>query len=263
MSKGRDLNKDDNGNVVVVGSDLVKKLDAKIGGKVKIRDEEYEVVGILEKTFTAPDTAATIPFSRAQKIIYGDLPEIAKKQLKPEEITSNFVVYPKDGVDPDELAKKIDAKVTGVKSQGPKAFQEQTVNSLRVFNQIIYGIAAISLLVGSLSIINTMIMSISERTKEIGVKKAVGAKTKDVLVEYLTEAGMIGFFGGLVGLALGTLMVNVANSAMEQTGDKLFLLTSRLTIGSLIFAVVLGVLAGIYPAVHAVRINIVKSLREE
>jgi putative ABC transport system permease protein len=161
------------------------------------------------------------------------------------------------------LADKITKEVPTVKGMGPKVFKDQIEAATKVLNQILYGIAAISLLVGSLSVINTMTMSISERTKEIGIKKAVGAKTKNILFEYLTEAGFIGFFGGLIGLGIGAFIVTSINAALAIKGDKLFLLTPRLAIGAVVFSVILGIVAGIFPAVHATRISIVKSLRED
>lgn len=260
--KGRSLEEGDKGKALV-GYDLVKKLDAKVGGEITLRGKEFEVVGITDKTFSMPDTTVTIPFPEAQKLVYNDLPEITRMQTKASDIVSGFIVYPKDGVDPNELADTIEEKVKGVTSIGPKQFQEQVANSVKMFSSIIYGIGIISLLVGSLSIINTMTMSVSERTKEIGVKKAVGAKTSTILTEYLTEAGIIGLLGGVLGIGIGSLIVQAINAAMEVSGDKIFLLTPRLLIASLIFSVGLGVFAGIFPAVHATRISIVKSLREE
>jgi putative ABC transport system permease protein len=262
MSKGRDLKDDDKGKVVV-GADLVKKLDAEVGKEVEIRGKKFEVVGIMEKTLTAPDSSIAMPMSDAQQIVYDDLPDIVKRQVKPSDIVSSFVVYPKSGVNPNDLAEKISKEVPTVKGMGPKVFKDQIEAATKVLNQILYGIAAISLMVGSLSVINTMTMSISERTKEIGIKKAVGAKTGNILFEYLTEAGFIGLFGGLIGLGVGGFIVTSINAAMAVKGDKLFLLTPRLMIGAVVFSVVLGIVAGIFPAVHATRISIVKSLREE
>ncbi|MCX6728694.1 MAG: ABC transporter permease [Candidatus Saccharibacteria bacterium] len=262
LASGRRLTNDDKGKIVI-GYDLVKKLDAKVGEKVKIRGNKYEVVGIWDKTFTAPDTSVSMVLSDGQQVVYNDLPPIIKSSVKPSDIVSGFVAYPKKGADPNVLAIRIQKQVEGITATGPKQFQEQVVNSVKMFNSIIYGIAIISLLVGSLSIINTMTMSVSERTKEIGIKKAVGAKTSSILGEYLTEAGIIGLIGGLVGIGLGALIVNAINTAMEKNGDKLFLLTPRLALGALAFAIVLGVIAGIIPAVHATKIDIVKSLREE
>lgn len=262
VSKGRKLEEGDRGKVII-GSDQVKSLGAEIGKKIKVRGREFEVVGILEKTFTAPDNAVAIPLADAQEIFHATLPDIIKSQVRPEKIVTGFTVYVKSGQDPNKVAERIQKAIPGVSATGPKAFKDQIESATKILNQILYGIAAISLLVGSLSVINTMTMSISERTKEIGVKKAVGAKTRNILAEYLTEAGLIGFFGGVLGVALGAGLVTLANAALEKSGDKLFLLTPRLVLGSIAFSVILGVIAGVFPAVHATRISIVKSLREE
>lgn len=261
MAKGRDLTKDDRGKVVV-GSDLVKKLNAEIGKKITLKGEEFEVIGIMEKTLTAPDNAVSISLEDAQRLYSKTLPDVIKNQISAEKLVTGFTVYKNDNVDPDELAKKINQEVDGISATGPKAFKDQIESATKVLNQILYGIAAISLLVGSLSVINTMTMSISERTKEIGIKKAVGARTRNILAEYLTEAGFIGLIGGLIGVGLGALITTTANTALEKSGDKLFLLTPRLALGAVAFSLILGVIAGIFPAVHATRISIVKSLRE-
>ncbi|MDD3480873.1 MAG: ABC transporter permease [Patescibacteria group bacterium] len=262
LTDGRDITDDDRGKVVL-GADLIKKFEAEIGKEIEIRGKKYEIVGLMEKTFTAPDSVALMSFHDAQLVIYEDLPEIVKSQLKATEVTNGFIVNPDNGTDPNELARTLESEVKDIKAVGPKDFEDSIASTVGTFTSIIYGIAIISLLVGTLSIINTMTMSISERTKEIGVKKAIGAKTQDILIEYLTEAGLIGLLGGAIGIGLGTLLVYVINSAMEKTGDKIFLLTPRLLWGALIFSVVLGVVAGIYPALHAARLSIVKSLREE
>ncbi|MGE5327742.1 MAG: ABC transporter permease [Thiobacillus sp.] len=263
LKSGRELKIGDQGKVVL-GYDLVKKLGAKLNEYVTIRGKKYQVIGVWDKTFTAPDTSVSMALSDGQQIVYDDLPALVKPAVKPSDIVSGFVAYPKKGVDPNKLAKTIEETVEGVKATGPKQFQDQVVAAMQMFNSIIYGIAIISLLIGSLSIINTMTMSVSERTKEIGIKKAVGAKTRTILTEYLTEAGVIGLFGGIMGAGIGSLIVIAINSALENSGkDMLFLLTPRLLITAVSFAVILGILAGIFPAVHATRVSIVKALREE
>lgn len=260
-SSGREITPADNGKVDV-GSDLVKKLNAKVGGKVTVRGKQYEVAGIIGKTLTAPDNEVWMTLSDAQKIVYDSLPEIIKTRTDPAQIVNGFTVYMKPGVDPNALADKINREVTGVKASGPKAFQDQVASATGVFNAILFGVALISLLVGGLSIINTMTMSISERTREIGIKKAVGAKTHNIMQEYLTEAGLIGLFGGILGWGLGALTVLSLNKAMEASGNVIFLLSTRISVFAILFSIVLGIIAGIYPAYYAVKINIVKALRE-
>jgi len=259
--EGRALTTADKGKVVV-GADLVKKLNAQVGGQVTIRDKKYEVVGIMNKTLTAPDNEVFMTLPDAQEIYYSELPEIVQQGTKPSQVANGFTVYVNEGVDPNALADKINLQVAGIKASGPKAFQDQIASATSVLNAILFGVALISLLVGGLSVINTMTMSISERTREIGIKKAVGAKTRNIMGEYLTEAGMIGLFGGLLGWGLGALTVTTLNAAMEASGNVIFLLTTRISLFAIGFALVLGVLAGIYPAYHAVKINIVKALRE-
>jgi putative ABC transport system permease protein len=259
---GRALQPGDEGKVVV-GSDLVKKLNAKVGGKVKIKGKDYEVIGIMDKTLTAPDNTVMMTLIDGQQILYSTLPDLIKNNVSANQIVNGFVIYVKPGVDPNKLADTINNQVEGVKASGPKAFQDQVASATSVLNAILFGIAAISLLVGGLSIINTMTMSISERIREIGIKKAVGAKTRNIMFEYLTEAGLIGLFGGLLGWLLGALLIIFVNRAMADSGNQIFLLTWRISIFAIAFAVILGIIAGIYPAYYAVKINIVKALREE
>lgn len=263
IRSGRALNELEDYKKTVLGSDIASSLGADVGNKVVIRGAEYEVVGIYEKTLTAPDNRAVIPFRDAQRILHSEQPEIIKGQVKPEEIATNFYVYFKDGYDPNKLAETISANVTGVNAMSPDDFEDTVASSVGTLTSILYGIALISLLVGSLSVINTMTMSISERKREIGIKKAIGAKTKNIMSEYLFEAGLIGFLGGLLGVGAGSLIVVLVSEVMLRGGDTIFLLTPRLVIGSLVFSVVIGVIAGIYPAYHASRLSIVKSLREE
>jgi len=161
------------------------------------------------------------------------------------------------------LAEKINKEVTDINASGPKAFQEQIASATGIFNSILFGVALISLIVGGLSIINTMTMSIAERTREIGIKKAIGAKTRNIMGEYLTEAGLIGLFGGILGWALGALTVMILNNAMADSGNVIFLLTTRISVFALVFSAVLGVMAGFYPAYRAVKLNTVEALREE
>jgi len=260
-SSGRGLKASDQGKAVV-GSDLVEKLNAKVGKNITIRGKDYEVVGIMAKTLTAPDNEVSISLADAQQILYNSLPEIIRSQITANEIVNSFTVYVNKGTDPDKLATAINAQVKDVEASGPKVFKDQIASATGVLNAILFGIALISLLVGGLSIINTMTMSISERIREIGIKKAVGAKTRNIMQEYLMEAGLIGLCGGLLGWVLGALTVVSINNLMQESGTIIFLLTLRISLFAIGFSVVLGVIAGIYPAYYAVKVNIVRALRE-
>ena len=261
-AQGRALTAADVGSVVV-GSDLVKKLSAKVGGTVTVRDEQFKVVGILDKTLTAPDTSVWTALPDAQRLYVQDLPELVRSQIDPTDLVTSFVVYPTKGTDPEVLAAAINESVPGVTATGPSAFKDQIASTTQIFNAILYGIAIISLIVGGLSVINTMTMSVSERTREIGVRKAIGASDGQIVRQFLAEAGVIGLIGGLTGLVLGWVAVTLANMALEASNLNLFLVTSRLAIGSVAFAVVLGLVSGLYPSLHAARLQPVAALRYE
>jgi putative ABC transport system permease protein len=114
-----------------------------------------------------------------------------------------------------------------------------------------------------MSVVNTMSMSVAERTREIGIRKAIGASHAAIMRQFLAESALIGLVGGLTGLAIGALIATGLNQAGEASGTMLFLVTSRLALGSLLFAVFLGAVAGLYPAWHAARLSPVRALRFE
>ncbi len=260
--EGRKLEKDDRG-VVVVGSDLVEKLDAKVGEKVTIRDKQFEVIGILGKTLTAPDKAVQIALPDAQELLVADMPSAIRDTVDPAKLITSVAVYVDEGEDPDELADVIQSEVPDIEAMGPAGFEKSVKEPLQIFNQIIYAIAAVSLLVGGLSVVNTMTMSVAERTREIGVRKAIGASDFAIMHQFIDESATMGLIGGLLGLGLGALIAMAGNQAGAASATELFLLTPRLALGSVLFALVLGVLSGLYPAYHAARLNPVEALRYE
>jgi putative ABC transport system permease protein len=261
-SSGRAIRANDRGKCVV-GADLAKKLKAKVGSMVTLRDKKFEVVGILDKTLTAPDNEAMLSLHDAQKLFKDDLPDAIKNSTNAADLANQMVAYVKPKFDPDTVASRVGTEVSGIKATGPRAFKEQVQASTQIFTTIIFGIALISLLVGGLSVMNTMTMSVSERTREIGIRKSIGASDAAIMRQFVGEAALIGLVGGLSGLLLGYAFTIVGNIASEAQGSELFLLTARLAIGSVGFAVGLGVMSGLYPAWHAARLNPVQALRYE
>jgi putative ABC transport system permease protein len=108
-----------------------------------------------------------------------------------------------------------------------------------------------------------MTMSVLERTREIGIRKAIGASHRQIVGQFLGESAFIGFLGGATGLVLGWVVSIVANALLESSGTVLFLVTPRLAIGAVVFAIVLGVASGFYPSFHAARLKPVLALRYE
>ncbi len=262
VAEGRDITADDRGKAVM-GCDVAKAFDAQVGGTVILRDQPFEVVGIYDKTLTAPDNTIVVSLADAQQLLYASLPAMIQGQIAVEELATGITAYPEAGVDPDALASTLESSVAGINADGPAVFTEQFRNATRIFNSIIFGVAIISLLVGGLSVVNTMTMSVYERTREIGIRKAIGASHRQIVGQFLVESGLIGFLGGATGLALGYITALAVNAATSGGGTVLFFTTPRLAIGSLAFAVVLGIASGFYPSLHAARLKPVLALRYE
>ena len=262
MKEGRDLTATDRG-VAVVGCDIAKALDAKVGGTVTLRGKQFQVIGIYDKTLTAPDNTVAVSLYDAQQLLYAQLPQIVQKQVNSADLATSITAYPKPGVDPDQLASTIQGSLSNVTASGPQVFVDQFKSMTKIFNSIIFGVALISLLVGGLSVVNTMTMSVLERTREIGIRKAIGASHRQIVGQFLGESAFIGFLGGATGLVLGWVVSIVANALLESSGTVLFLVTPRLAIGAVVFAIVLGVASGFYPSFHAARLKPVLALRYE
>jgi putative ABC transport system permease protein len=259
---GRQIRGNDRGKVVL-GADLVKKFKAKVGDTITLRDKRFEVVGIMDKTLTAPDNEAVVSMHDGQRLYKDDLPDAVKRGTNAADVANSMVAFVKPGFDPDTVASRVDTEVSGIKAVGPRAFKQQIQASTQIFTSIIFGIALISLLVGGLSVMNTMTMSVAERTREIGIRKSIGASDGAIMRQFVSEAAVIGLVGGLSGLLLGWAFTILGNVASEAQGSALFLLTMRLAAGSVAFAVGLGIVSGLYPAWHAARLNPVQALRYE
>jgi putative ABC transport system permease protein len=262
--QGRLLTPEDEGsNVVVFGTDLARKHNVEVGGTVEIRGVDFQVVGILEPTLTAPDSAAVIPLQAAQQLMAKSLPAPIREAISPDELISQVVVYPAAGVNDAELADRIEREVDNVQTLTGAEFDEQVGSATAIFNAIIIGVAVISLVVGGLSVINTMAMSVAERTREIGIKRAIGGARGRIVRELVSEAALIGFVGGLIGLGLGALVVVIANEAGRDSGTILFDLTPGTAIFAVAFSTILGIVAGLLPAWNAARLDPVEALRYE
>lgn len=261
-AEGRELRNSDVGKVVL-GSDIVKQLNGSLGGHVEIRGERYEVIGIMEKTLTAPDNSVIMTMEDAQKIVHSDLPDAVRDSVRPEGIVSSFAVYLEPGERPEVVARRIERAIDNVDAMTPVEFERSVKEPLAIFTSIIYAVALVSLLVGGLSVVNTMTMSVAERTREIGVRKAIGASSGQIMGQFVAESAIMGLIGGFAGVLFGLLITGAGNAAGEMSGNALFLVTNRLLVGSLAFAVGLGTISGLYPAWHAASLNPVEALRYE
>ena len=156
----------------------------------------------------------------------------------------------------------------------PSAMQETMNETLNTMSIFLAAIAAISLLVGAIGIANTMFTSVLEKTREIGIMKAIGARNKDILSIFLINSALIGFTGGLGGIILGIFgsgLISSMTSTTSSTGVKggmtsMFsntAITPSLLIGALLFSIIIGMIAGAIPAYRASKLKPVDALRYE
>ncbi len=263
LATGRQLIAEDTGNVVVLGSTIARKYGVVAGGTVDIRGESFEVLGTLQPTLSSPDTNGFIPLSTAQALYLGDLPPLVAESLQADELANQIVVFPEVGADPTTVAAAIEAAVENSATMTGAEFSKTVGATTVIFNAIIIGVAAISLIVGGLSVINTMAMSVAERTREIGIRRAIGGSRRRIVRELVAEAGVIGLLGGLIGLGLGAAVVVLVNEAGRSSGTVLFDLTGQTAAFAVGFSTILGMVAGIIPAWTAARLDPVSALRYE
>lgn len=150
----------------------------------------------------------------------------------------------------------------GVRARDPKLVNAGLAATTRIFDSIVYGAAFIALVIGSLSIVNTMTTAVHERTREIGIRKAVGASDGAILLEFLVESATVGACGGIFGLVIALVLCAAFNAhAAAQGSLQLFNVTAWLAVGSLLFSVALGAAAGLPSAWAAARLRPTEALR--
>ena len=262
VSRGRKTTPEDEGSrVVVLGTDLARKFDSHPGDTFDIQGVPFKVIGVLEPTLMFFDTSAGIPWTAGQELVnrYSSMPsDVARAD---QELTSMVIVYPEAEANTDSLIQAIETSFPSLRAASGEDFDEQFGSTIAILNAIILSVALISVVVGSLSVINTMTMSVAERTREIGIKRAIGATRQRIMRELVWEAGVMGFVGGLTGLGLAGLVVYLANDAGQVSGIILFRLTPWIGALGVIFSTILGALAGVLPAWNAARLDPVEALR--
>ena len=263
-AEGRALTASDEGtDVTVLGSDIARKYGKHVGDTLLLKGDAFTVVGVMEPTLTAPDQAAMVPMAAAQRLLVGTLPPMLRSSVDTSDLATTMVVYPTTGTNVEALAATIETQVPDVATMTGKDFDQQIGSATSLLNSILVGIALMALIIGGLSVINTMAMSIAERTREIGVKRAIGGARSRIVRELVVESALIGFIGGVTGLVLGAIVVMLANEAGRSSGTILFDLTPQTALIAILFGTILGALAGFVPALHAARLDPVTALRYE
>ena len=234
-----------------------KPVDVK--NSIKINGVKFEVVGILEEFGNSQDDSAImIPIDAAWDILND-----GKKEI-------HYIdVGIKDGYNITLVGEKVGDKLERYRGEEdfsvitPEQMLEQFQVILGVVRAVLVSVALISLLVGAVGIMNSMYTSVLERTPEIGIMKSVGATNSDILTMFVTEAGIIGLVGGILGVSLGSVVSYVIGFIAEQAGFKMLEITLDPIVigGGILFALVVGISAGAVPAWQASKLKPVDALR--
>ena len=252
-------------NVVVLGYNVVTDYFGKtnpVGEEVKINGKKFIVMGVLESvgyTFgMSPDNSIYIPITTAQNKLYGiDTVNQIMAKVKSEEVMDQATDEVKSILRTQHHIFDGESSDFEISSSTQLLEVASTVTDVLVVT--LASIAAISLLVGGIGIMNIMFVSVTERTREIGIRKAIGAKNRDILIQFLTESVVLSLSGGIIGIGLAGLITWV----LKTLTDLNSLITLSPIIMALSFSTAIGVIFGIFPAIRAARLNPIDSLRYE
>ncbi|MCB0195699.1 MAG: ABC transporter permease [Anaerolineae bacterium] len=261
--------------VAVLGYEVAEtlfgtNLSSAIGKSVRVNNAQYEVIGVLPESgeggFGNPDNTLLVPISTAQTRLGNSGTFRGSLQV------SNIYVE----VDSQDNMDYAEAEVTAVLRERHRLGTEYK-NDFNIQNQaqllefgdtlattltaFLGSIAGVSLLVGGIGVMNIMLVSVTERTREIGIRKAVGAKRRDILTQFLIEAMVLSLFGGFLGIAVGYSIAVVLPMLVTQLSSTVVTANSILLATG--FSAAIGLFFGVYPATRAARLRPIEALRYE
>ncbi len=267
IAKGRDLAYLDMTNynhVCVLGAQAAKEFFGTvdpIGKTMQVNGNKFTVVGVYaargeegDNTVSQMDNILVFPYTASRVLGGADF--------------SEYIVKAKDADSMNEAISRIGGYVKGLIQEGTGYTQVQAADywqkyqneSMNMISMVLGGIAAISLLVGGIGIMNIMLVTVTERTREIGIRRAIGAQRASIVTQFLIEAGMLCGMGGIVGIIFGTIGSVVISRLMYQ---MTIYPVAWVTVAAFALSVALGVIFGSYPAIKASRLQPVEALRAE
>lgn len=267
IEEGRQIQSTDISNIAIGSrvSNRIFEKDVSLRSTLNVNGEKYRVVGIFKSTGDpAVDQSVVMPYSSAIETLD-----------RKEETYDRVYAQTQEGYTPDETKKEVEKKLRDERGQdkGEETFSVSTNEDLlESFNSIlsivrgvVIGIASISLIVGAVNIMNTMYTSVTQRTQEIGVMKAIGASKRQITTLFLLESGIIGMIGGLMGVIAGISLSTTAAYAATQFVNIPInpYLGPELLLGSIIFSFIVGTISGILPARRAANLPPAEALMYE
>ena len=265
IARGRDLSYLDvkkYSQVCVLGAQVAKNLfnyADPINQEITVNGNPFTVIGVYEAKATDMDVSV-------DNVILA--PYTLNDMLNNGQQIDQYIVKAKDAESTKLAITKLRSFLKGIIDTNygwsdvysPNTWQEQNNQQNVMMSMVLCGIAGISLLVGGIGIMNIMLVTVTERTREIGIRKAIGAERKSIIAQFLIEAAVICGMGGILGILIGALGTLIAGKFILQ---MILLPSTTITIGAFAFSVVLGILFGMYPAIKASGLQPVVALRAE
>jgi putative ABC transport system permease protein len=237
-----------------------------VGGRLEVAGLRYQVVGVLDKTLTAPDRFAMLPIEDARDLWLRRDPLIVQLigtsgGLARADLNSGAAVAWAPGEDPDALARRLQGGVPGINVTIPSELSQTLKQSTAFFSALLFGIGALGLVIGGLSLSNTVTAAVFERIRDFGIKRALGATDRHLLGEVLREALGVTLSGGTAGIALAVLIGAAVDARVLREGQQLFLFSPRLVLFAMAFSAILGALAAAYATVRIVHLSPADAIR--
>ncbi len=273
LASGRFFSDDEDSSaakVVVLGSQLAKDIFAEqdaVGQRIKINKDVFEVIGVMKERgvsgFQNKDTMAFIPSQTAQKVMLG-IRYVSSMRVKVDNSANLDRVVNDIRLLLRDRHGLTESKVDDFSVRNTKdaiATLTTITDSLKFF---LAAIAGISLLVGGIGVMNIMLAAVNERVREIGLRKAVGAKRNDIMIQFLAESVTVTLFGGVIGIIIGSLISALVAVIARYLGYNWDLVVSPSSIMmGFGVAFLVGLVFGSYPASRAAKLNSIEALRYE
>ncbi len=252
--------------VCVPGTRIVENLgtQGRIGKYIRIENLMFKIVGILERFNQKQEDTPVMAVRNYNEMIFIPLGTIQEKRGTYE--LSEIIVQVKKNRDVSEASESLKRimevshhHIADYQMVIPRELLRQVQKTRRMFNIVFGAIAGISLIVGGIGIMNIMLATVSERTKEIGIRRAIGATRGDIMVQFLAESVILTFAGGAFGIILGTITVRFVSGL----GRWDMAITLPAVLIPMLMSALVGIFFGLYPAWHAARTDPVVALRHE